>query len=69
MPARERRVSTGSRVPLRSAVENLVAFVEGPLEAELPIDDSAPIVAVDSDAIEILNDTQAMAADGYRVGV
>ena len=60
-PARKRRVATRSRGPLRSAVESLVAVVEGPLEAELPIDDSAPVVAVDSDAIEILNDTQAMA--------
>jgi len=60
-PARKRRVPTRSRAPLRSAVESLVAVVEGPLEAELPIDDSAPVVAIDSDAIEILNDTQAMA--------
>lgn len=60
-PARKRRVPSQSRAPLRSAVESLVGLVEGALEPELPIDDSAPIVAVDSDAIEILNDTQAMA--------
>ena len=59
-PARKRRASR-PRAPLRSAVESLVAVVEGPLEAELPIDDSAPFVAVDGDALEILNDTQAMA--------
>ena len=59
-PAQKRR-GARPRTPLRSAVESLVAVVEGALEAELPIDDSAPFVAVDGDALEILNDTQAMA--------
>jgi hypothetical protein len=46
---------------VRSAVENLVAFVEGPLAPELPIDDHGTVVTVNADALEILNDTQAVA--------
>jgi hypothetical protein len=45
---------------VRTAGERLVAVVEGPLAPELPIDDSAPFVAVDADALEILNQTQAV---------
>jgi hypothetical protein len=46
---------------VRSAVESLVAIVEGPLASELPIDDRGAIVTVNADALEILNDTQAVA--------
>ena len=60
-PARKSRGATRRRMPVRSAVASLMAIVEGPLAPELPIDDHGTVVTINSDALEILNDTQAVA--------
>jgi hypothetical protein len=60
-PAGKRQASPQRRRTPPSALAQVVAIMEGPLAAELPINDRASLAALDADALEILNETQAIA--------
>ena len=64
---RGKRPAAGARPrAARAAIEEVR---RAPLEPELPVNPDAPLAALDADALEVLNETQALAPENPDAGI